>query len=149
MGRLKKHVVASRTNGGAAKNKGKWVNDKKKLHPMLIRTWSLDGKSFTVKASKERKTKKGYAPPGYRDDEKIVFQEVLYASKFVRFGEFSEGSKSMCKKKQRSRWEDAGEKATEMMARCEGLNLDAKLARLEKRARSAKGVVKVQRGSAR
>ena len=45
--------------------------------------------------------------------------------------------------------EDAGKKAREMMARCEGLNLDAKLARLEKRARSAKGVVKVQRGSAR
>ena len=147
MGRLKKHVVASRSNGSAAKNKGKWVNDKKKLHPMLIRTWSLDGKSFTVKASKERKTKKGYA--GYRDDEKIVFQEVLYASKFVRFGEFSEDSKSKCKTAHRSRWEDAGKKAREMMARCEGLNLDAKLARLEKRARSAKGVVKVQRGSAR
>ena len=147
MGRLKKHVAASRTNGGAAKNKGKYVNDEKKLHPMLIATWSLNGKSVAVKESKERKSKKGYA--GYREEEKIVFQEVLYASKFVRFGEFSEGSKSMCKKKQRSRWEDAGEKATEMMARCEGLDLDAKLARLEKRARSAKGVVKVQRGSAR
>ena len=122
------------------------MNDEKKLHPMLIATWSLNGKSVTVKESKERKSKKGYA--GYREEEKIVFQEVLYASKFVRFGEFSEGSKSMCKKKQRSRWEDAGEKATEMMARCEGLDLDAKLARLEKRARSAKGVVKVQRGSA-
>ena len=63
-------------------------------------------------------------------------------------GEFSEDSKSKCKTAHRSRWEDAGEKATEMMARCEGLDLDAKLARLEKRARSAKGVVKVQRGSA-
>ena len=77
MGRLKKHVAASRTNGGAAKNKGKYVNDEKKLHPMLIATWSLNGKSVTVKESKERKSKKGYA--GYREEEKIVFQEVLYA----------------------------------------------------------------------
>ena len=82
-------------NGGAAKNKGKYVNDEKKLHPMLIATWSLNGKSVTVKESKERKSKKGYA--GYREEEKIVFQEVLYASKFVRFGEFSEDSKSKCK----------------------------------------------------
>ena len=139
MGRLKKSVRASRTNGALAKNKGLAVDVKKELFGGYS-----PGGTYHIRTVDVRRTMaKGEIRGPSVGCEHDVFTYCLYHGSFLRFGKGEQPSKQrVCKTKygpvDLNRWDDARKKAAQMLEQCADMDPKAKADILRKRAKGAK-----------
>jgi len=109
--------------------------------------YSPGGNTFIVTKTKQRKVKKHFV--GYGEDDYMydAVREVFYHSKFVRFGTYiDEGPDGTpCVKPDQPRWVDVQVKARQKLKQWAALDVDTKLAKLQRRTRSATFRFKFQR----